>query len=29
VARVLGAYGQRNITLASDLLRGKGAPGPG
>jgi PTS system mannose-specific IIA component len=29
VARLLGAYGQRNIALASDLLRGKGAPGPG
>jgi PTS system mannose-specific IIA component len=27
VARLLGAYGQKNIALASDLLRGKGAAG--
>lgn len=29
VARLLGAYGQKNIALASDMLRGKRAAGPG
>jgi PTS system mannose-specific IIA component len=29
VARLLAAYGQRNIALASELLRARGAPGPG
>jgi PTS system mannose-specific IIA component len=29
VARLLAAYGQRNVALASELLRARGAPGPG